>query len=247
MEKPLPGQPDYLDASIKTAQYLARLTTQQDIWSETGKVLVSFFGADMGAFGTIGEDGEIASHHWTFSEKFSSGRDLEAETREAIAEVLESGFLTLRIIFTPGPLSIAYLPITMENQVTAVMLVGHGTSKPLPKELLNVYLAVAGLVGTTAVRLTSELELRKHRQHLEQLVKKRTAELTRVNEELQQEITERKRAEEALRIERDNLIAIFEAMEDVIYIANAQGDIQYGNSALEKEFGRYQGAASVMN
>jgi signal transduction histidine kinase len=50
-------------------------------------------------------------------------------------------------------------------------------SKPLPKELLNVYLAVAGLVGTTATRLASEIELRKHRQHLEKLVKERTAEL----------------------------------------------------------------------
>jgi len=50
-------------------------------------------------------------------------------------------------------------------------------SQPLPKELLNVYLAVAGLAGTTATRLASEIELRQHRQHLEKLVKERTAEL----------------------------------------------------------------------
>ncbi|MDD2337897.1 MAG: hypothetical protein PHD01_15145 [Geobacteraceae bacterium] len=35
MENSLCGQQDYLDCSIKTAQYLAGLTTQQDIWSET--------------------------------------------------------------------------------------------------------------------------------------------------------------------------------------------------------------------
>jgi hypothetical protein len=44
---------------------------------------------------------------WVFSERYSSRTDLEAETREAIAEVLESGFLSAQIIFTPDPLSIA--------------------------------------------------------------------------------------------------------------------------------------------
>ena len=41
MRKRFRPMPDYLDASIKTAQYLAGLTTLQDIWSETGKVLVN--------------------------------------------------------------------------------------------------------------------------------------------------------------------------------------------------------------
>lgn len=40
-----------------------------------------------------------------------------------------------------------------------------------PNDLLNAYLAVAGLVGTTAARLTSEIELKKHRQHLEERFK----------------------------------------------------------------------------
>ena len=203
--KALLGQQDYLGASIKTAQYLAGLTTQQDIWVETGKVLVSFFGADLCAFGESGADGQITGHHWTFSERFSSRRDLEAETMDAIAEVLESGFLALRIIFTPDPLSVACFPITQENQVIAVMLVGHGISEALPKELLNVYLAVAGMVGTTATRLASERELRRHRQDLEQLVKERTAELTNANEQMQREITERKRAEDHLLRERNQL------------------------------------------
>ena len=198
MEKPLPGQQDYLEASIKTAQYLAGLTTQQDIWAETGKVLVNFFGADVCAFGESRADGEITGHHWTFSEQFPGRRDLEAETKEAIAEVLESGFLTSRIISTPDPLSVACFPITQENQVIAVMLVGHRMSEPLPKELLNVYLAVAGMVGTTATRLASEQELRRHRQDLEQLVKERTAELTNANKQMQREITERKQAEQRL-------------------------------------------------
>lgn len=199
MEKPLPGQQNYLAAFIKAAQYLASLTAQQDVWSETGKVLVNFFGADVGAFGERRADGKIIAHHWTFSDRVPIQSDFGSETKEAIAEVLESGFLAWRLIFTPDPFSLAFLPITQENQVTAVMLAGYRMSEPFPKELFNVYLAVAGLVGTTAARLASEIELREHRQHLEELVEERTVELTETNELLQQEITERMRAEEIIK------------------------------------------------
>jgi PAS domain S-box-containing protein len=58
---------------------------------------------------------------------------------------------------------------------------------------------------------------------------------------LQQEITERKRAEEALRLERDNLINILGAMEDGVYIVNQQYDIQYVNPVLVNDFGPYEG------
>lgn len=43
-----------------------------------------------------------------------------------------------------------------------------------------------------------EEELRKHREHLEELVEARTAELRRTNEQLEQEMAERKQAEEQL-------------------------------------------------
>ncbi len=54
------------------------------------------------------------------------------------------------------------------------------------------------LVNVTE-RVKAEEELSKHRDHLEELVTERTAELAAANEQLQREITERKRAEEALR------------------------------------------------
>ena len=55
------------------------------------------------------------------------------------------------------------------------------------------------------------------------------------------DITERKQAEEALRIERDNLNNIFEAIEDGIYIVNQHYDIQYVNPVLKRDFGAYEG------
>jgi len=241
MVKPLSAQRDYLDASIKTAQYLSGLTCQQDIWSETGKVLVNFFGADLCCIGERRENGQIIGRQWTFSECYSGRRDLEDDAGEAIAEVLESGFLTFRTISAPHPLSLACVPITQENRIVAVMVAGHEMSEPVPRDLLNVYLAVAGLVGTTAQHLASERELRLHRLHLEQLVQERTTELSAANERLQREIAERVRAEEALRVERDNLVDIFETMADCIYISSPQGCVLYGNSALERDFGHYGG------
>jgi signal transduction histidine kinase len=50
-----------------------------------------------------------------------------------------------------------------------------------------------------AERMRAERELHRHRDHLEELVGERTAELIDANEQLQWEITERKQAEETLR------------------------------------------------
>ncbi|MEE9508834.1 MAG: ATP-binding protein, partial [Anaerolineales bacterium] len=56
-------------------------------------------------------------------------------------------------------------------------------------------------------------------------------------QELQKEIIERKLSEEALRVERDRLISVFEAMDDGVYIVNQDYDIEYVNPALTADFG----------
>lgn len=177
LKKPLSNQKKYLDAFIKTAQYLASLTTQQDVWSEMLKVMTHFLGSDLIVFGERRADGEIIGHHWALPEGVSCESIFTAEIKEIINEVLEDGFLATHQIYAPEEYSIAILPIKQENQTTAVMLVGNRMSEPLVKELLNVYLAVAGLIGATTARLVSEAELRRYRNHLEKLVKERTSEL----------------------------------------------------------------------
>ena len=206
-KKALPGQTDYFEAFIKAAQYLAGLTRQQDMGKEIGKVLVHFFGADVGAFEETGPDrGGADGSHWTFVREVSNRSALKAETAPAVAEVLESGFLSERIISTPDlSLSVVCFPVTRENKVIAVMIAGHGTAGPFSKELLNVYMAVAGLVGTTVTRLALEREMGRHRRQLEQQVKERTTELTKVNDQLRREIIERNQAEGDLVRERNQL------------------------------------------
>ncbi len=66
-------------------------------------------------------------------------------------------------------------------------------------------------------------------------------EITASRDELNKEITERKRAEEALQYERNKVINILNTMEDGVYIVNQQYDIEYVNYVLEKEFGPVEG------
>jgi PAS domain S-box-containing protein len=70
-----------------------------------------------------------------------------------------------------------------------------------------------GVMYDITERKHAEEELRQHREHLEELVEQRTAELKRTNEELETEIAERVRAEEELarqveELERFNRLAV---------------------------------------
>ena len=66
-------------------------------------------------------------------------------------------------------------------------------------------------------------------------------ELGTLTESFNQMTAERKRAGEALHIERDNLINILESMADGVYIVNQQYDIQYVNPVLKKDFDSFDG------
>ncbi len=80
----------------------------------------------------------------------------------------------------------AFIPIVEEYRPTTVMLIGHKSADPLSKDLLNIYLALAGLAGTTCERLRNERELNRHRAHLEELVRDRTADVQAAKAALEQ-------------------------------------------------------------
>jgi two-component sensor histidine kinase len=71
--------------------------------------------------------------------------------------------------------------------------------------LAGIGLGARSLLHHTRERDRAEEELSKHRDHLEEMVQERTIKLTRINEQLQMEIAERKRAEEEQRALRQVL------------------------------------------
>jgi PAS domain S-box-containing protein len=55
------------------------------------------------------------------------------------------------------------------------------------------------------------------------------------------DVTERKRIEHALQLERSRFKSILDSMEDGVFIINRQHEIEYINPAIEKEFGPVKG------
>ena len=161
----------------QVAQYIVRLKSQQDVWEHLAKLVVTYFPAGWVAFAQRDSAQEISIHHSTLPGEVAARQILSEGVRTVIGEVLDSGFLASHVVATPTPSMTVLLPIVEEYQTKAVMLIGHQDADPLPKELLDVYLAVAGLAGTAFERLASEHELNQHRARLEELVTARTAEL----------------------------------------------------------------------
>ncbi len=84
-------------------------------------------------------------------------------------------------------------------------------------------------------------ELQKAYGKLEHLVKERTAELSKANEQLAEGIHERKQGEDALQFEHNRLMSIFNTIPSGIYIVSQQFDIEYINPVINREFGPVDG------
>jgi signal transduction histidine kinase len=184
MTKPLSDK-QQLKAFISAAQYLAGLTSGQNVWEEAGKVLIRFFGADFAAFGTHGANGDITIGNRAFSEKGASAQLSETEMIAATRDVFESGFLTFISIPADIRAAAAFFPVLHESKVVAVMAAGHLGSDGLPKETLDLYLAIAGLVGAAYSRDVSAKAVLRAKEDLELRVVERTAELEAANRELE--------------------------------------------------------------
>ncbi|HRA80154.1 MAG TPA: HD domain-containing protein [Thauera sp.] len=155
MSDVLSGQNPHFDAVIKTAQYLAGLTSDREIWVELGKVVTRFFGADIVVFAGRRPDGRVVVRSCTPADASLCASLVEA-AGQTIVQVLDSGFLANETLKLPQVCSVAFLPLTDGRRTATVMLVGHCADAPLPRDLLNVYLAVAGLFDTTLARIASE-------------------------------------------------------------------------------------------
>ncbi|RLB15005.1 MAG: hypothetical protein DRG63_07590 [Deltaproteobacteria bacterium] len=82
----------------------------------------------------------------------------------------------------------------------------------------------------------TEYELKRHRDHLEELVRERTAELEQVNKRLEHEIAERKRAELALQRSEERYRVLVEESFDGVFIQKGP-KIIFANRRLHEMLG----------
>ncbi len=94
-----------------------------------------------------------------------------------------------------------------------------------------------GAIFDITERKLAEAELAKHRDHLEDLVEKRTIEITEANKQLRQEVIDRKNAEGELRDSEEKFRRITSSALDAIIMMDDTGCISYWNEAAEEIFG----------
>jgi signal transduction histidine kinase/ActR/RegA family two-component response regulator len=207
-------------AFVKAAQYIMRLTVQQDEYEHLAGAVINFFKADWTAFAHATPSGELVIHHCSPPEPILEAHLLTAGSR-MIASVLESGFLSMETLALPTPAMTVCLPLRSAAHAAEAMLIGYSAGEALPNDLLNLFLAMSGLAETAIGRLASERELRQHRDRLEELVQARTAELEVQNARLADEIVERKHAQGSLQALNDTLEARVAARTAELTEANA--------------------------
>lgn len=121
--------------------------------------------------------------------------ELSEEEKERFRGVcLQSGFASLAII-----------PIRYQENVIGAVHLADEKEGMVPLKTVEFIESISPLIGEAVHRFSTEEELLKYQQHLEDLVEERTALLKAATEKLQQEITERKKVGEALRKSYDEL------------------------------------------
>ena len=120
------------------------------------------------------------------------------------------------------------------DEEIAVKAMKLGASDYLTKDADGNYLKILPPVVTNAIKLKlAENELIHYRDNLEKMVVERTGELDLANQQLRQEITERKQAEAQVLLQATAL----ESAVNGIMIIDKDGKINWANSALVKMTG----------
>ena len=196
-------------AFISSVQYIAGLLNDADLAEESVSVATKIFCADAAAFYRI-EVGEPVLGPCSKASIFAALAD---EIENAVQQVVDSGFLSLEQYSTePAIFSLAFLPVTRDARVVAVLVVAYAAEDTLPKELLNALLGVASLLASALTRQEA------------------LAVMDRYNEQLKAEIDERRRFEETLLV----TASVFDNTQEAVVITDANNTIIDVNPAFSR-------------
>jgi PAS domain S-box-containing protein len=146
--------------------------------------------------------------------------------------------LSQRRLVVPNPIgegevSIALLQLGLQDEVG--ILVAGSRRGDFPTEIETLLLRVAA--NQAAIGLQEARDITEHKraeEELEQRAAERTRQLAAVNEEMQIEISERERAEQALHENQQRLRAILENSPSIVFLKDADGRYLDCNHAFEK-------------
>jgi signal transduction histidine kinase/CheY-like chemotaxis protein len=122
------------------------------------------------------------------------------------------GLETVTRIISAAPALPIIVLTGLKDEMIGIQAVQKGIQDYLVKGQIDNRI-LARTITYAIQRKKVEEELRRAQEELEQRVKERTVELTRVNEQLIQEIQERKRVEEAIRLNESRLEALLKLNE----------------------------------
>ncbi|RUR84202.1 response regulator [Chlorogloeopsis fritschii PCC 9212] len=153
--------------------------------------------------------------------------DLRTETR----------FQPSLLLQEHGIISGLSVPIPKQNGSYGVLGVYSSQKQTFTDRDINFVQSVANILSAALERQHTEQALRQAKDELEQRVAERTAELTRINEQLQSELNERQRAQSELRNSQAMFAGIVSIADDAIISIDSNQNITLFNQGAEKIFG----------
>ncbi|MGA2060116.1 MAG: ATP-binding protein [Thermoguttaceae bacterium] len=159
----------YQNSFIRFAQQLSGITDQEDTWCQIGQAIFHFFDADLVGFLELSENGHWKAHYWILPPDCTEEDVFTPALKQTASKVLESSFMACESLDLKGACQVAVFPLAVDNRRTAIMLIGHSVSTPIGKDLLDIYLGVAGLVGGTITRAGVLARLRQDNKSMHQI------------------------------------------------------------------------------
>ena len=122
------------------------------------------------------------------------------------------------------------VPLKQAGRTIGMIALANKTDGYDPYDVETVTVLAVAFVEALR-RKRAELELLKHQEHLEELVAVRTASLEGMNEQLAQEVAQRKQTEEALTRDRNLLRTLIDNLPDYIFAKDADSRFILNNAA----------------